>query len=79
VGVRASKDEETLSLLHNVPLTAPAVAQSNDIELTYDTFGDADAPPIVLIMGLAAQMIAWDDDFCIELAARGRSPRSVPR
>ena len=56
---------------HNVPRTAPAVAQSNGIELTYDTFGDADAPPIVLIMGLAAQMIAWDDDFCIELAARG--------
>ncbi|MBS1133210.1 MAG: alpha/beta hydrolase fold protein [Burkholderiaceae bacterium] len=56
---------------HNVPRTAPAVAQSNGIELTYDTFGDVDAPPIVLIMGLAAQMIAWDDDFCIELAARG--------
>jgi pimeloyl-ACP methyl ester carboxylesterase len=56
---------------HNVPRTAPAVAKSNGIELTYDTFGDADAPPIVLIMGLAAQMIAWDDDFCIELAARG--------
>jgi hypothetical protein len=52
---------------------------TNGIELTYDTFGDADAPPIVLIMGLAAQMVAWDDNVCIELAARGRSPRSVPR
>jgi pimeloyl-ACP methyl ester carboxylesterase len=59
--------------------TAPAVAQSNGIELTYGTFGDADAPPIVLIMGLAAQMVAWDDNVCIELAARGRSPRPVPR
>jgi len=56
---------------HNVARTAPAVAQSNGIELTYDTFGDADAPPIVLIMGLAARMIAWDDDFCTELAVRG--------
>lgn len=56
---------------HNVPRTAPALAQANGIELTYDTFGDADAPPVVLIMGLAAQMIAWDDDFCIELAGRG--------
>jgi pimeloyl-ACP methyl ester carboxylesterase len=58
-------------MLHNVSRTAPAVAESNGINLTYDTFGDADASPIVLIMGLAAQMIAWDDDFCIELAARG--------
>jgi pimeloyl-ACP methyl ester carboxylesterase len=58
-------------MLHNVSRTAPAVAESNGINLTYDTFGDADASPIVLIMGLAAQMIGWDDDFCTELAARG--------
>jgi pimeloyl-ACP methyl ester carboxylesterase len=57
-------------VLH-LPRTAPAVAESNGIHLTYDTFGDAGASPIVLIMGLAAQMIAWDDDFCTELAARG--------
>ncbi len=29
------------------------------------------APPLLLIMGLAAQMIAWDDEFCTLLAARG--------
>jgi pimeloyl-ACP methyl ester carboxylesterase len=29
------------------------------------------APPLVLIMGLAAPMIAWDEDFCGRLAARG--------
>ena len=38
--------------------TEPAVALANGIELTYDTFGEANAPPIVLIMGLASQMIA---------------------
>ena len=50
---------------------APALARANGIELCYDTFGDANAPPLVLIMGLAAQMIAWDDEFCGGLAARG--------
>ncbi len=51
--------------------TAPAVARSNGIELTYDTFGDRGDPPILLIMGLAAQMVAWDEQFCELLAGRG--------
>jgi pimeloyl-ACP methyl ester carboxylesterase len=51
--------------------TAAAYATSNGIELCYDTFGDPKAPPLVLIMGLAAQMIAWDEEFCAQLAARG--------
>ena len=55
----------------SIPHTAPAVARANGIELTYDTFGEATAPPLVLIMGLASQMIAWDDEFCAALAARG--------
>ena len=55
----------------NIAHTGPALARANGIELTYDTFGDAQAPPLVLIMGLAAQMIAWDDEFCAALAARG--------
>jgi len=55
----------------NVERTAPARARANGIELCYDTFGAADAPPILLIMGLASQMIAWHDEFCAALAARG--------
>ena len=47
----------------NIARTEPALARANGIELTYDTFGDAQAPPLLLIMGLAAQMIAWDDEF----------------
>ncbi len=46
-------------------------AQSNGIELEYDTFGDPDAEPILLIMGLAHQMIHWDEAFCESLAKRG--------
>ncbi len=44
---------------------------SNDIELAYETFGDASAPPVVLIMGLATQMIAWPDELCEGLARCG--------
>ena len=39
--------------------------------LCYETFGDPDDTPILLIMGLATQMIAWHEDFCEELAERG--------
>ena len=51
--------------------TAPEWVDANGVRLCHDTFGDAAAPPLVLIMGLAAQMIAWDDAFCAQLAARG--------
>jgi pimeloyl-ACP methyl ester carboxylesterase len=54
-----------------VPHSAPAIAKANGIELCYDTFGDPKASPLVLIMGLASQMIAWDDTFCARLASRG--------
>ncbi|MCW3004858.1 MAG: alpha/beta fold hydrolase [Conexibacter sp.] len=43
----------------------------NDISLCYESFGDAAAPPVLLIMGLGTQMVAWDEPFCIELAERG--------
>jgi pimeloyl-ACP methyl ester carboxylesterase len=42
-----------------------------EIELCYETFGAAGSPPLLLIMGLAAQMLMWDDDFCEQLAGRG--------
>ncbi|HKO70054.1 MAG TPA: alpha/beta hydrolase, partial [Bradyrhizobium sp.] len=32
---------------------------------------DPNAEPMLLIMGLGAQMIHWDDDFCRQLATRG--------
>lgn len=47
------------------------LASANGIEICYDTFGDSKSPPLLLIMGLAAQMIAWDEVFCAELAGRG--------
>ena len=49
----------------------PQVTHANGIDLCYEIFGDADAEPILLIMGLGGQMIHWEDDFCRQLAGRG--------
>ena len=49
----------------------PQIAHANGIDLCYEIFGDADAEPMLLIMGLGAQMIHWDDDFCGQMAGRG--------
>lgn len=54
-----------------VPHTPPARVKANGIELVYDTFGEADAPSMLLIMGLGCQMIDWKDEFCAMLAGRG--------
>jgi pimeloyl-ACP methyl ester carboxylesterase len=49
----------------------PQIARANGIDICYEIFGDAKAEPMLLIMGLGAQMIHWDDEFCRQLAARG--------
>jgi pimeloyl-ACP methyl ester carboxylesterase len=46
-------------------------ADLGEISLCYETFGDPSDPTILLIMGLATQMIAWRDEFCRELADAG--------
>jgi pimeloyl-ACP methyl ester carboxylesterase len=48
-----------------------ATAKTNGIEIVYDMFGDPGNPPVLLIAGLGQQMIAWDEEFCAQLAARG--------
>jgi len=45
--------------------------KANGLEFEYDAFGDAGAPPLLLIMGLGGQMISWDEEFCELLAAQG--------
>jgi pimeloyl-ACP methyl ester carboxylesterase len=44
---------------------------ANGIEIAYETFGDRGAPPLVLVMGLGTQMLAWPDELCEDLAERG--------
>lgn len=45
--------------------------QANGISLEYESFGAANDPGVVLIMGLGAQLTRWTIPFCEKLAARG--------
>ncbi|MHA2301594.1 MAG: alpha/beta fold hydrolase [Candidatus Thorarchaeota archaeon] len=47
-------------------------AKVGDIEIVYDTFGDSSNPPMLLVMGLGAQMVRWDEAFCQYIAAQER-------
>ncbi|UCC18282.1 MAG: alpha/beta fold hydrolase [Promethearchaeota archaeon] len=46
-------------------------AKANNIEIEYETFGDPLSKPLLLIMGLGAQMIRWDEEMCQKLAESG--------
>ena len=37
-----------------------------------ESFGDRDAPPVLLIMGAMASGVWWPSSFCVQLASRGR-------
>jgi pimeloyl-ACP methyl ester carboxylesterase len=52
-------------------LSEERLAPANGIEIAYQEIGDPDGEPLLLIMGLATQMLAWDEPFCAMLAERG--------
>jgi pimeloyl-ACP methyl ester carboxylesterase len=48
-----------------------AKAAANGIHIEYETFGDSAARSLLLIGGLADQLIHWDDELCRDLSERG--------
>lgn len=54
-----------------IPYSSEKLIQANDIEICYDTFGEDTNPAFLLIMGLGGQMVAWEKDFCQEIASQG--------
>jgi pimeloyl-ACP methyl ester carboxylesterase len=46
-------------------------ATSGDLKLYYEDMGDVDHPPVLLIMGLGAQLLLWRTAFCEKLVGRG--------
>jgi pimeloyl-ACP methyl ester carboxylesterase len=45
---------------------------TKEVTLEYETIGSAADPPLLLVMGFGAQLIAWPRAFCERLAASGR-------
>jgi pimeloyl-ACP methyl ester carboxylesterase len=46
--------------------------EANGVELCTEAFGDPADAPILLIMGIGASMLWWEEDFCWTLAGAGR-------
>ena len=51
--------------------TEVRTASANGLEIAYETFGRPADAPILLIHGLATQMLGWPDELCSRLADRG--------
>ena len=54
-----------------MPRVSFTSTDNRQIELEYDHFGNPTDPALLLIMGFTAQMVAWDEEFCTQLANRG--------
>ncbi len=44
---------------------------ANNIEIEYDTLGDSSSKPLLLIMGLGAQMIRWEEELLEKFVEHG--------
>jgi pimeloyl-ACP methyl ester carboxylesterase len=45
-------------------VTQHRVTETDGVQIAHETFGSPLDLPVVLIMGLGAQMIGWHEDFC---------------
>lgn len=64
----------TVSTWNGIPVrqgVAPVHSRQGTIELCYEDWGDEQAPPLLLIMGLSAQMLLWPEGFCEQLVQKG--------
>jgi len=46
-------------------------ARNGDVEIEYQSFGDANGETILLVNGLGSQMTRWPEAFCDKLVAKG--------
>ena len=58
-------------MTHDVARSEERFARVGEIELCWQQFGEDGDPPLLMIMGLGAQMILWPDELCEMLAAEG--------
>jgi pimeloyl-ACP methyl ester carboxylesterase len=55
-----------------MPRVSVATTNPERVDIEYETIGSADDPALLLVMGFTAQLTAWDDGFCQQLADAGR-------
>jgi pimeloyl-ACP methyl ester carboxylesterase len=51
---------------------AERMIEANGVELCAESFGDPVDAPVLLVMGIGASMLWWDEAFCRMLAGGGR-------
>ena len=52
-------------------MQSPRLVDAGQVTVAYETFGSPDDPPLVLVMGVATQMLGWPEGFCQALADDG--------
>lgn len=52
-------------------MTDPQLAEANGLQLAYERFGEPDRPAVLLVMGLASQLVLWPEDLCQALVDAG--------
>jgi pimeloyl-ACP methyl ester carboxylesterase len=46
---------------------------ANGVDIEFEVLGDTSDPTVLLVAGLGAQLVSWDDEFCARLIDRGMS------
>jgi pimeloyl-ACP methyl ester carboxylesterase len=46
-------------------------ARSGDLDIYYEDMGEEGDPPVLLVMGLGAQLLLWRKEFCDKLVGQG--------
>ena len=70
--IRSRRSSGTSATAADVPVSAELLAPvSPGVELCYQTFGDPEAEPLLLVMGLGGPMTWWDPALCRMLAQNG--------
>jgi pimeloyl-ACP methyl ester carboxylesterase len=57
--------------MEEVAVPETRYAAANGLTIAYETFGSSSDAPILMVMGLGTQMIAWPDEMCQQIADRG--------
>ena len=56
------------------------IVQASGVELCVESFGDPADPAILLVMGVSASMVWWEEEFCRRLdCLRGSGTSSSGR